>query len=87
MTYFSRLRLVVNLLPLVQRAPALRRVVSVFTGAKEGRVDADDLQGRKKMLFAQRGHASGVMTLGLEAVARGAPEVSTPCGVVKRGRG
>ncbi|KAK3290515.1 uncharacterized protein B0H64DRAFT_350513 [Chaetomium fimeti] len=45
-TYYARIRLISNLLPLLQKAPSLRRVVSVFGGTKEGPVCIGDLQGR-----------------------------------------
>ncbi|KAK3899296.1 hypothetical protein C8A05DRAFT_18250, partial [Staphylotrichum tortipilum] len=74
--YYARIRLAVNLLPLLRRATALRRVVSVFAGTKEGRVDTAEFQARNIPLLAQRGHGASAMTLALEAVARDAPEVS-----------
>ncbi len=46
MTYYARVRLIVNLLPLLQKAPALRRVVTVFGGTKEGALCTSDLSGR-----------------------------------------
>ncbi|KAK4244099.1 hypothetical protein C7999DRAFT_17621 [Corynascus novoguineensis] len=49
-TYYARVRLIVNLLPLLQKAPSLRRVVSVFGGTKEGPVTVGDLQGRSLAL-------------------------------------
>ncbi|KAL2261802.1 hypothetical protein VTK26DRAFT_3276 [Humicola hyalothermophila] len=70
---FSRLRFIVNLLPLLQNATGLRRVVSVFAGTKEGPVVAtDDVQGRHLQMLSLRGrgHFSAVMTLALEAVAQ-----------------
>ncbi|KAJ0116824.1 hypothetical protein J7T55_009975 [Diaporthe amygdali] len=78
LTYFGRLRMAKNLLPLLQRATGLRRVVSSFTGAKEGKVFDDDWQGKEgKIPFtAARGHGATMMTLGLEALAKEAPEVS-----------
>ncbi|EAQ88527.1 hypothetical protein CHGG_05146 [Chaetomium globosum CBS 148.51] len=45
-TYYARIRLIANLLPLLQKASSLRRVVSVFGGTKEGPVCVGDLQGR-----------------------------------------
>lgn len=46
LTYYSRIRLIVNLLPLLQKATSLRRVVTVFGGTKEGALCTADLQGR-----------------------------------------
>ncbi|KAK1750066.1 hypothetical protein QBC47DRAFT_353825 [Echria macrotheca] len=76
--YFARLRFIVNLLPLLQNATALRRVVSVLAGTKEGLVDTNDLQGRHLNMLSPRGrgHFSSMMTLGLEAIARKAPTVT-----------
>jgi hypothetical protein len=72
----SRTRFIVNLLPLLQKATALRRVVSVFAGTKEGPVSTTDFQGWKVPLMSQRGHASSLVTLSLEALATKAPDVS-----------
>lgn len=78
LTYFGRLRMAKNLLPLLQRATGLRRVVSSWTGAKEGRVYEDDWQGKEgKVPFRDaRGQGATMMTLGLEALAKEAPDVS-----------
>lgn len=78
LTYFGRMRMAKNLLPLLQRATGLRRVVSSFTGAKEGRVYDDDWQMKegKVPLTAARGHGATMMTLGLAALAKEAPDVS-----------
>jgi len=75
-TYYSRIRFVVDLLPLLQRAPALRRVVSVFNGTKEGHVDETDWSGVHLSLLRLRDHASSMMTLALESLAFEAPDVS-----------
>lgn len=65
-----------NLLPLIQAAPHLRRVVSTFAAGKEGFIYLDDIPGRRVPFSGARGHLSGVMTLGLEALAERAPEVA-----------
>ncbi|KAI9810591.1 MAG: hypothetical protein M1827_006153 [Pycnora praestabilis] len=73
----SRNRFIVNLLPLLQKATALRRVVSVFAATYEGPIDMADFQGWNiSSLLAQRGHASSIVTLSLEALAKKAPDVS-----------
>lgn len=72
----SRTRFIVNLLPLLQKATALRRVVSVFAATKEGPVDTKDFQGWNVPLMSQRGHASSIVTLSLETLAKKAPDVS-----------
>lgn len=61
LTYFGRLRLAANLMPLLQKATGLRRVVSAFTGAKEGNIYEDAWrQGQegKVPMSGARGHAA-----------------------------
>lgn len=67
-----------NLLPLLQRAKSLRRVVSAFTGAHEGKVYEEDWQGTKGKvpMTAARGHIATIMTLGLAKLAQDAPRVT-----------
>lgn len=72
----SRDRFIINLLPLLQRATALRRVVTVACGGKEGRVDAADFEGWNVSMFSARGHLASLITLSLEALAKKAPDVS-----------
>ncbi|KAL8720571.1 MAG: hypothetical protein Q9225_002590 [Loekoesia sp. 1 TL-2023] len=74
--YYSRTRFIVNLLPLLQSATRLRRVVTVFGAGKEGPVTTSDFQAWKVPMLSQRGHLSSMTTLSLEALARKAPEVS-----------
>lgn len=78
LTYFGRMRMAANLLPLLQRAKGLRRVVSSFAGAHDGKVYEEDWQGKEGRVpaLAARGHSAAMMTLGLAALARRAPEVS-----------
>ncbi|KAK3389412.1 hypothetical protein B0H63DRAFT_492371 [Podospora didyma] len=75
-TYYARIRFVVNLLPLLQRATHLRRVVTVFCGTKEGVIDTTDFQGRHVPMMQARGHMASMMTLALESLALEAPDVS-----------
>ncbi|KAL2433601.1 Oxidoreductase [Exophiala dermatitidis] len=75
-TFYARMRFIVNLLPLVRKATDLRRVVTVFAATKEGPVDTGDLQSDNVPLLSQRGHFSSMMTLALEAIAEEAPDVS-----------
>ncbi|KAK4117910.1 hypothetical protein N656DRAFT_834011 [Canariomyces notabilis] len=76
--YYARLRFIVNLLPLLQNATGLRRVVTVLAGTKEGPIYTDDFQCRQHRILSPggRGHLSSMTTLALEAVARNAPGVS-----------
>lgn len=79
LAHYSRVRFALNLLPLLQAAPSLRRVVSVFCGTKEGPINANDLDYRHGKIFpplAARGHAASLVTLGLEGLAKQAPDVS-----------
>lgn len=76
LVYYSRTRFIVNLLPQLRQAPFLRRVIAVAAGGKEGKVFPDDLQARKLSAFTFRGHATSMITLSLEAIAKQAPEVS-----------
>ncbi|MCJ1391791.1 hypothetical protein MMC18_004658 [Xylographa bjoerkii] len=74
---YTRTRFIVNLLPLLQRATALRRVVSVLCATKEGPIATNDMQGLKiTNMLAQRGHGGSLVTLSLEALARKAPSVT-----------
>ncbi|KAF5677527.1 hypothetical protein FHETE_1578 [Fusarium heterosporum] len=76
---YSRARLTVNLLPLLKKAPSLRRVISVMAGTKEGKLFVDDIAGRNipfTSIHHSRGHMCSALTLSLEAIARQAPEVS-----------
>ncbi|KAI4134253.1 MAG: hypothetical protein LQ347_001687 [Umbilicaria vellea] len=73
---YSRTRFIVNLLPLLQQATALRRVITVLAAGKEGPVDTSDFQGRKVPMLAQRGHGTSLVTLSLEALAKKAPDVT-----------
>lgn len=70
LAYYARVRFVENFLPLLQEASALRRVVNVFAGTKEGNVDT------KTFASLRRGHGTSMMTLSLEAMAQAAPDVS-----------
>lgn len=74
--YYSRMRFIANLLPLLENAPGLRRVVAVFAGGKEGDIHTDDFQAWNVKGVARRSHISAMLTLGLERMARQASSVS-----------
>lgn len=76
LAYHGRTRFTLNLLPQLENAKGLRRVVSVFTGTKEGPIDFRDIQGFKTTPMKGRGHASSMVTLSMEAIASKAPTVS-----------
>jgi hypothetical protein len=76
LNYYSRLRFITNLLPLLSNAPFLGRVVTVGGGTQEGPLDATDFPALRVPLINLKGHLSTLITLGLETVAKTAPEVS-----------
>ncbi|KAH8900401.1 NAD(P)-binding protein [Thozetella sp. PMI_491] len=76
LNYYSRIRFIQNLLPLIQKTPSLRRIVSVGGGGHEGKLDQTDYQARRVPVPELREHLTTLVTLGLEALARTAPEVS-----------
>lgn len=76
LNYYSRVRAIINLLPLLQNATSLRRIVTVGGGGHEGAIDTTDFQALRVPLPDLRPHLITLITLGLEAVARTAPEVS-----------
>ena len=61
---------------MLQRASSLRRVVTVAGGGLEGPLDASDFPALHVPLYAVRAHLCSLISLGLEAVAKMAPEVS-----------
>ncbi|KAI8630267.1 putative short-chain dehydrogenases/reductase [Xylariaceae sp. FL1651] len=84
----SRLRFILNLLPLIQKADSLRRVVSVGAATYEGTIDTDNLPGWGFPLRQWRNQLASVGTLLLEEAQRRAPDVSfihTVPGVVEGG--
>ncbi|TVY82123.1 Oxidoreductase andH [Lachnellula suecica] len=76
LNYYSRIRFITNLLPLLQASTSLRRVVTVGGGSKEGPLDETDFPALRVPLPELRGHLTTLITLGLEAVAEDAPGVS-----------
>lgn len=70
------MRFVLNLLPLLQNATSLRRVVSVLAATLEGAIDTTDMAGADFPLRKRRDQASAMETLLLQIVARRAPDVS-----------
>jgi len=75
--HHSRARFILNLLPLLQAATSIRRVISVLSGTKEGTINLDDFQSWKAQnVVQQRGHSSAICTLMLIHFAQQAPTVS-----------
>ncbi|KAH7124789.1 hypothetical protein EDB81DRAFT_872427 [Dactylonectria macrodidyma] len=78
--YFSRIRAVTNLMPLLKHAASTghsSRVISVLGAGNEGKIFEDDLPMRDNYsLKACSRQAIAMHTLSLEYLARGNPEVS-----------
>ncbi|KAK6003802.1 hypothetical protein QM012_009573 [Aureobasidium pullulans] len=84
----ARNRFISQLLPLINNATSLRRVVSVFIATLEGEIKMDDFQGWHMKLMANRDHAASITTLSLESHHKDNPNVSfihNFPGVVKSG--
>ncbi|KAE9362774.1 hypothetical protein N431DRAFT_551027 [Stipitochalara longipes BDJ] len=76
LAHYSRIRFIVNLLPLLQKATSLRRIISVFTAGKEGPLYTDDIQAWKIPMRTLTSHASSLTTAAFEALGKKAPDVS-----------
>ncbi|KAF9531938.1 hypothetical protein CPB83DRAFT_904069 [Crepidotus variabilis] len=76
LAYYSRLRFIENLLPLLQKATDLRRVINVSGGPHAGQIHINDFQARNLPLRALRGHLTSMSILALETLAKSAPDVS-----------
>lgn len=74
--YYSKVRFAVNLLPLLNNAPVLRRVVCCFAGGLEGKVVTDDLDGRTTSQIAYRDNLASIVTLAVVKLSEDAPRVS-----------
>ncbi|KAN0090007.1 hypothetical protein V8E51_018586 [Hyaloscypha variabilis] len=75
--HHSRARFILSLLPLLQAAPSIRRVISILSGTKEGPINLEDFQAWKaENVLKQRGHSSAIMTLLMLHFAQQAPTVS-----------
>jgi hypothetical protein len=82
------MRFILNLLPLLQKADTLRRVVSVLAATTEGAIDLNNISGEGFFLIKWRNQIASCQTLLLEEAARRAPEVSfihNVPGIVKGG--
>ncbi|KAJ5691143.1 hypothetical protein N7488_011878 [Penicillium malachiteum] len=75
LSYYSRMRFIANLLPLLQRSH-LSRVVIVLAGTKEGPINPNDIPGKRVLPWRARGHLCSMITLTLERFATLGPEVS-----------
>lgn len=76
--YYSRLRAVQGLIPLLNAAPS-PRVVSILAGGQEGKLNEDDLDLRKPGNYSiprAAFHSTTMLTLGYEHLARENPRIS-----------
>ncbi|OJI98826.1 hypothetical protein ASPVEDRAFT_186572 [Aspergillus versicolor CBS 583.65] len=74
--HYSRARFITQLLPLVQHASSIRRVLTVGAAGLEGAIDTSDFPALRVPFEKIRPHIASLLTLALEAMARKAPEVS-----------
>lgn len=77
--HHSRARFISSLIPLLETATGLRRVVSVLCGTKEGDVNLDDPQGwnfKSRDTLKNRGHGAAIVTLINTHFAQQSPTVS-----------
>ncbi|KAF2793239.1 putative short-chain dehydrogenases/reductase [Melanomma pulvis-pyrius CBS 109.77] len=84
----GRTRFILNLLPLLQKAQSLRRVVCVLAGSYEGHIDTNNIPALGVPMLEVRNQMSSIQTLLLEEAARRAPDVSfvhNVPGIVKGG--
>ncbi|CAG9946279.1 unnamed protein product [Clonostachys rosea f. rosea IK726] len=74
----SRILFALNLLPAIQRATSLKRVVSVFAAGFEGPFSESEWTeyAATHNLMKARGHVSSMITMAHNAMARQAPDVS-----------
>ncbi|KIW01885.1 uncharacterized protein PV09_06732 [Verruconis gallopava] len=79
LTTFARYLIALRLLPLLQRAPGLRRIVDVAAGAHEDRLLTDDWQAERLTVRDRnklRGHLATMKTLTWQRLVEQAPDVS-----------
>ncbi|KAI1116884.1 hypothetical protein F5Y14DRAFT_448680 [Nemania sp. NC0429] len=70
LSYYSRMRLLSNLLPLLRRSEGGGRVLSVLNGGKEAFINEDDIGLDKNWsLFSVVGHTTLLTSLALDHLA------------------
>ncbi|KAH8658220.1 putative short-chain dehydrogenases/reductase [Xylariales sp. PMI_506] len=67
---YSRLRFVLNLIPLIRQAPTFRRIVSVLAATCEGDIDIRNIRGEGLPLLKWRNQTAALQSLLLERVSR-----------------
>lgn len=78
----SRVRFILNLLPLLQRATTLKRVVCVMAATCEGPIDLDNLGGIGFPLRQRRDQFASAQTLLLEKIQENFADVAADIGFV-----
>jgi hypothetical protein len=73
--YYSKIRIMQQLLPLLKAAMSLARVVVVGGGGYEGPIDTSDLAAMRLPITKVRGHLASMLTLSIEHLAAEAPTV------------
>jgi len=73
---YSRLRFILNLLPTIQKATTLKRIVSVGAATCEGNIDVNNILGENLPLKQWRNQTASVHTLLLEEASSQAQDVS-----------
>ncbi|KIW21422.1 hypothetical protein PV08_02002 [Exophiala spinifera] len=76
LVHYARIRFIHNLLPQLQAAHSLKRVVSVLAATKEGEVDVEDIDARHVPLHKKQGHTATLATISMSVLAERAPDVS-----------
>ncbi|KAL8369785.1 hypothetical protein RB595_000223 [Gaeumannomyces hyphopodioides] len=74
--FYARMRSIGNLLPQLQAAQGLERVVPVLVVTQKGKMALDDLGRRRPPSIAVRNQLVSMATLTLEELTRRAPDVS-----------
>ncbi|ORY27106.1 putative short-chain dehydrogenases/reductase [Naematelia encephala] len=73
----SRILFTLNLLPALQKATSLKRVVSIFAGGHEGAFDENEwAEYANKKPMKARAHLASMITMANNVMARQAPDVS-----------
>ena len=66
--YYSRIRFIEQLLPLLKAANSLSRVVDIVAGGFEGNVDSSDFPSKNMSVLKLRQHLATMHTLALESL-------------------
>lgn len=73
LSYFSRLRLVYNLIPLLKLSTASPRVITILGGGLEKAIDTDDIETRKDFTAMKAASAATTCSLSLPSFSPSPP--------------